>query len=35
VPILFSDLSSGYRANVTGYELYPTAVQDFWPVEIT
>jgi ABC-type transport system substrate-binding protein len=35
VPILFSDLSSGYRANVTGYELYPTAVLDFWPVEIT
>lgn len=34
VPILFSDLSSGYRANVRGYELYPTAVQDFWPVEI-
>lgn len=34
VPILFSDLSSGYRANVQGYELYPTAVQDFWPVEI-
>jgi peptide/nickel transport system substrate-binding protein len=34
IPILYSDLSSGYRANVQGYELYPTAVQDFWPVEI-
>lgn len=34
VPILFSDLSSGYRANVRGYEVYPTFVQDFWPVEI-
>lgn len=33
VPILYSDLSSGYRSNISGYELYPTAVQDFWPVE--
>jgi peptide/nickel transport system substrate-binding protein len=35
IPILYSDLTSGYRTNVQGYELYPTAVQDFWPVEIS
>jgi peptide/nickel transport system substrate-binding protein len=34
VPILYSDLSSGFRSNVKGYELYPTAVLDFWPVEV-
>ena len=35
VPILYSDLSSGHRSNVSGYEVYPTFVQDFWPVEIS
>lgn len=34
VPILYSDLSNGLRENVQGYEVYPTFVQEFWPVEI-
>lgn len=34
VPVLYSDLSNGVRENVKGYEVFPTFVQDFWPVEI-
>lgn len=34
VPLMYSDLSNGIRENVTGYEVFPTFVQDFWPVEI-
>jgi peptide/nickel transport system substrate-binding protein len=34
VPVTYSDLSNGVRDNVSGYELFPTFVQDFWPVEI-
>jgi peptide/nickel transport system substrate-binding protein len=35
VPILYSDLSNGLRDDVQGYEVYPTFVQEFWPVEIS
>ena len=35
IPILYSDLSAAYRANVQGFQVFPTAVNDFWPVEIT
>jgi peptide/nickel transport system substrate-binding protein len=35
VPLTYADLSNGVRDNVSGYEVFPTFVQDFWPVEIT
>jgi peptide/nickel transport system substrate-binding protein len=35
VPLTYSDLSNGVRDNVSGYEVFPTFVQDFWPVELS
>ncbi len=34
VPLLYSEISNGVEANLRGFELYPTFIHRFWPVEI-
>ena len=35
LPYRKDDLTAAYRSNVQGFQVFPTAVNDFWPVEIT
>jgi peptide/nickel transport system substrate-binding protein len=34
VPVLYSDLTNGVSSDVSGFELFPTFVADFWPVSL-
>ncbi len=35
VPLIYSDLTNGLSDKVTGFELFPTFVHDFWPVALS
>jgi peptide/nickel transport system substrate-binding protein len=34
VPLVYSEISNGVDANLSGFKLYPTFIHRFWPVEI-